>query len=701
MAKLNESKKSEKALKASIQEVEQRCAEAERKTGEAEELASSARALQNTIDHLESRLEISNTEKLDAQEELFNMRALKSPFDAQFPELQDAHESMDTIFSNTSIPGRQRDSTATMSEFIHHIELLQDEVRHKDEYIADLEGDSNQLRRMLDHVNQQYDELNLQLDIQNELLGKAKETDAQIEQLRTSVIDRETEIAEKEKSVRAVERQLEHHKLLLQAEIRKHATMSRYFSEDSNPLPELSTLAPKKDIDRWVQRLNQRLRKAKSMSPSKASATASEAHIEDLRNEIDFYVREIIYYKLDIRGYKSDIKKLNKIMAQLGSYGNRSDLDSDTSSLRPVPTPNQARFLATTPSLKGSEQSSPALNSATIGPARTLTPPLSVTAGSTSTSPTQQVPRTSDDLEEAASRIPVMSQTPTKITIISVPQSNPEVTSLRKPHIYRGIENSGDDRSGMLSLVLDHPEASSSRRGSTVAANSRPTSRRDVSDASIVRPVIPTSKFSQDMRGSSLPPAIQTSHKRVGSGSSVLTYNLLSQPTTPRAERQVSGASNTGIPFVIAMTSPHNPAIAVAAKNMPAIRPLRSASRAGVDGTMASTTPISSPISIQTATPVLFTNSPSSSGHRRKLSLSLRKPEIDVPITPKRARSMSSGSIRTAIRWTKGSGREKDRDPQIRKDSVQPLGSPLEFGHDSSLPADEISAVDFAAGRRV
>ncbi|KAF2623341.1 hypothetical protein BU25DRAFT_296497, partial [Macroventuria anomochaeta] len=408
MAKLNDSKKSEKALRATLQDVEQKCAEAESKTSEAQQLASRAQALQNTIDHLESRLEIANTEKLDAQEELFNMRALKSPFDTQFPELQmpvqDAHESMDTVFSTDSQPGRQRNSTATLSRFVAHIERLQDEIRQKDAYISELEGDSTQLRQMLDQVNQQCDEINLQLDIQNELLGKTKETDAHIRQLRTAVLEREAVIGEKEKSVRAVERQLEHHELLLQAEIRKHATTARYFTDETDPLPELTTLATKKDIDRWIQKLNQRLRKAKPMSPAKEPASAAEAQIEDLRNEIDFYVREIIYYKLDIRGYKSDIKKLNRITAQLGSYGNRTgDLDSDTSSLRPAPTPSRARFLSTTPELKSSEHPSPALTgplTANMGSTRALTPPPSTTADSPNTSPSQTANQTSDDLEE-------------------------------------------------------------------------------------------------------------------------------------------------------------------------------------------------------------------------------------------------------------------------------------------------------------
>ncbi len=74
--------------RAALQEVEQRCTELEATASDEQQLASSAQALQNTIDHLESRLEVANSEKLDAQEELFNMRALRSPFDAQFPELQ-------------------------------------------------------------------------------------------------------------------------------------------------------------------------------------------------------------------------------------------------------------------------------------------------------------------------------------------------------------------------------------------------------------------------------------------------------------------------------------------------------------------------------------------------------------------------------------------------------------------------------------
>jgi hypothetical protein len=716
MAKLNESKKNEKALRATLQEVQKRCTEAESTTSEAQQLASSAEALQNTIDHLESRLEIANTEKLDAQEELFNMRALKSPFDASFPEFQvrgqNAHESVDTVFSTDTGPGCRRDSTATISRFVAHIQELEDDIRQKDACIVDLEGDSNLLRQMLEQVNHQCDEINLQLDIQSELLGKTKKTDAQIEQLRTAVLEREAVIGEKERSVRAVERQLEHHKLLLQAEIRKHATTSRYFTDENDPLPELTALATKKDIDRWIQKLNQRLRKAKPMTPVKAPMTEAEALFEDLRNEIDFYVREIIYYKLDIRGYKSDIKKLNKITAQLGSYGNRaSDLESDTSSLRPAPTPSRARYLAATPEPKSSVHPSPALTgniTANMGSNRALTPPPSSTAGSTNNSPKQEPQRGTDVFEATASQVPILPRTPTKVTIVSAPHTTPIGHDMQHD-IYTSFESTKqpqvswhDDHSEMLALAMGNPEPLLHPYGSSVPLpidDRRETQLGDF-EVSTVRPVVPTSRFSQDLRSRSPsrePP--ESSHSRVGSASSNLSYGLQPQSLSSRTNRNLSASSSTGIPFVIAMGSPHNPAIAVAAKNKPVSRPHKSGSatsKPGLDGTMAST-PLSSPTSVDEASSVPTAASPAPSSHKRKLSLSLRKQENESPTTPTHARNLSGGSIRTAIRWTKANSKD-NKDPQVRKDSVQPLGSPIDSESGSDMTGGETRAIDFAAG---
>ena len=756
MAKLNESKKTEKTLRATLQDVEQRCAEAESKASEAQKLVPSVQALQNTIDHLESRLEVANTEKLDAQEELFNMRALKSPFDAQFPELrtpmQDAHISTDTVFSNDSHSGRRRDSsdTSKLSAFVARIEQLQDEIAQRDAYISDLEGDSIQLREMLDRVNQQCDEINLQLDIQNELLGKTKETDAHIEQLRTAVLEREAVIGEKERSVRVVERQLEHHKLLLQAEIRKHAATSRYLASGDDPLPELTALATKKDIDRWIKKLNERLKKERPMSPVKETMTAVNAQAEDLRNEIDFYIREIIYYKLDIRGYKSDIKKLKKITAQLGNYGNRaSDLDSDTSSLRPAPTPIHARFLSTTPELRSSEHPSPTLTgprSTNVRSAHALTPPPSTSADSPSGSPPQGGKGLQDKhVNPADSRVPMTPETPTQSKAIKIRHTTPVVTQPSIDdftlHVYttprtpeKPTASSYDDHSVVFAhskrilghlpfeegntpndfyATSAHAKASSARENETNSAisaiseigQSKP--ERGISDASTARPVVPTSRFSQDFASPPSPKSHQPSHSRAGSGSSAVSYSLQTQSSS-RPERKLSAASSADIPFVIAMGSPHNPAIAVAAKNMPHTRhaaPQKTSSttsRTGVGGTMASFTPLSSPTCMEIPSPLPVKSSAVTTGHERKLSLSFKRSEIESPTTPTHKRSLSGGSIRTAIRWTKSNGRDKENILQLRKDSIgmpQPLGSPIRIERDMEGMGSETRTIDFAVTR--
>jgi hypothetical protein len=634
---------------------------------------------------------------------------------------------MDTVFSTDSASGHERNSSepATLSAFVTHVEQLQDEIRHKDQYISDLEDDSGRLRQMLGQANHQCDEINLQLDIQNELLRKATESDRHVEQLRIAIIDREAIIGEKEKAVRAIERQLELHKLLLKAEIRKHATMSRYLADENDPLPELTALATKKDIDKWIHKLNQRLRKEKSTSPTKETATAVEIQLADLRDEIDFYVREIIYYKLDIRGYKSDIKKLNRITAQFGNYGGRaSDLESDTSSLRPTPTPHRTRFLSTTPELRGSAHPSPALagpTSANIGSGRTLTPPPSTSADSPDTSPSGPIKVAREGRDEAFSKIPTAPQTPTQVTNHNITYNTP-VAVPESPAIQHGHGSS----TPMQTLnTPDFPGEAVISNNSTMSQTydagegmmqpvsfpgDRPDLERGVSDAPTVRPVVPTSRFSKDLLpGSASQRLHQTSHTRAGSGSSTTSYNLHSHSSS-RPERSMSASSTDGIPFVIAMGSPHNPAIAVAAKNMPASRynaALKSpstTSRTGVDGTMASSTPLSSPTCAELPTNTTMQNSLPVPNNKRKLSLSFRKQENGSPTTPTHSRSISGGSIRTAIRWPMGSKekeKEKDKDVQTRKDSIgmpRLLASPFAGDWSTSL-GSEPKAIDFAAGR--
>jgi chromosome segregation ATPase len=97
MAKLNDLKRNEKGLRNTLGAAEQRCAELENIVEQADKLAKTMQALQNTIDHLESRLEIANTERLDAEEQLSNLRDERSPLG--FP-LSNTYMRSDTEFGN-------------------------------------------------------------------------------------------------------------------------------------------------------------------------------------------------------------------------------------------------------------------------------------------------------------------------------------------------------------------------------------------------------------------------------------------------------------------------------------------------------------------------------------------------------------------------------------------------------------------------
>lgn len=288
--------------------------------------------------------------------------------------------SMSTVFSSAS-PVSQDNDSSTLAAFVTHIERLQDQVRQKDAHIIELERERNRLQQEHSQLTQEHAEVSLQSDIQNELLRKTQQTDTHIQQLRVAILDREVIIGEKENSMRVVERQLDQHKLLLQAEIRRHATMKLNIPAEHDPIPELTSLAKREDIDKWINKLHQRLNQERLAGEGAHSMNPKEVQVESLQQEIDFYVREIIYYKLDIRGYKSDIRKLKKITTQLSSYGSRaSDLDSETSSLRPIATPSRSRFASATPELGAPSSAPPNLTGPIfISPmtARPLTPTLS------------------------------------------------------------------------------------------------------------------------------------------------------------------------------------------------------------------------------------------------------------------------------------------------------------------------------------
>jgi hypothetical protein len=235
--------------------------------------------------------------------------------------------SMSTIFSSASPISQQIDAheNSTLAAFIANIERLKDQVREKDVHIAQLEEDRALLQQR-----------------ETDLLRRTRRTDQHVERLRTAIIDREGMVEEKEKTILAVERQLDYHRLLLQAEIRRNAAIKLHLAAEDDSLPELTSLAKREDTDKWISKLNERLERDYPSGETETPADTPEARMEHLSKEINFYVREIIYFKLDIKGYKSDIRKLKR-SAQPG------DIDSEASSLRPAATPTF--FSCATPNL--------------------------------------------------------------------------------------------------------------------------------------------------------------------------------------------------------------------------------------------------------------------------------------------------------------------------------------------------------------
>ncbi|KAJ4348218.1 uncharacterized protein N0V89_009590 [Didymosphaeria variabile] len=316
MKKLNQSEEEGRKQRRTLEETQKACNEWQEKASKAEELKKSTMALQNTIDHLEYRLELANVDKVDAEEQLLNLRSHRIPFDPKSPKLQlpdnrqSTRTSMSTVFANESPISQSDQEPTTLAAFISHIERLQEQVRVKDMQIAELDADNNQLTVKYNKMRSDARGLVLQSDIHDQLLQKAKQNEIHIEELRSAIITREAMIGEKSKVLQQTERQLSHHKLLLEAEIRRHANLLLLADAEGNPLPELTSLASKDDIDRWIERLQKQLNKDKAEKIG--SKAGDESTIEALRRENDFYIREIIYYKLDCRGYKSDIKKLKK-----------------------------------------------------------------------------------------------------------------------------------------------------------------------------------------------------------------------------------------------------------------------------------------------------------------------------------------------------------------------------------------------------
>ncbi|KAF2730438.1 hypothetical protein EJ04DRAFT_579840 [Polyplosphaeria fusca] len=832
MAKLNQSKTSERALAAGMENIEKQLAEVQDKAKRAVQSEKTILAMQNTMDHLEYRLDMANSEKLDAEEQLLNLQLQRSPFDPKPSKLQtlansrqSAHTSMSTVFSSgaTGSPTshqNESDNPTTLSAFISHIERLQEQLKQKDSRIDDLEQTNEQMQIEHHQLQQDHKELSLQSDIQGQLLQKTKSTDIHIEQLRTAIIERESIIGEKDKAIHMAERQLEHHKLLLQAEIRRHATLSLYADEYADPLPDLTSLAAKEDIDRWIERLQKRMKKEWKENvepPTTEPENTLQAVIDDLRKEIDFYVREIIYYKLDIKGYKSDIKKLKHIATRMGSYGSRTfELESPSPSLaRSGDTPIRARFSSGTPNLGISASPSPISTgpiSTTVSVGRPVTPHAALLTPECSpidtlkspkgphkripqelqlktpmtphtpprkegTNPANEVdnidpgisPRSvarlsperrkptppSPDQEkfgELATNFPLSTPAAPKrhdtqrsmsdsiIQLYTAPRT-PEWSQQGRAPVEYDKEGDAHGRStdaGKGRMTPERPprpryglfEAPKAANSNTerlptpprmdvmaeamrnspdrVQAGSRPVAERNVSDSSITT-LRGLSNSNLSRAGSvTSPSAIPPLSLRKRAGSSGSSTSALPQASSPPGRKDSTG-SGASIPFVIAMGSPHNPALINPSVGLPPsgcsitskVNVQSPTSRTGVGGTMASSTPVTSPTvpgktmpgsALPVAKAGTSASKTRSPAHSRSASASSTVKGISAnpkttPRTGAHSRSASGSSIMTAIQLPgslmKGKGK-------TRKDSIShptPLASPFDI--DRTTPGPE------------
>jgi hypothetical protein len=230
--------------------------------------------------------------------------------------------------------------------------------------------------------------------------------------------------------------------------------------------------------------------------------------------------------------------------------------------------------------------------------------------------------------------------------------------------------------------IVQNPPLSRNNSGAPTMRVALPYMAKDTLDSGVCSP-------------STVPPAALD--PRAGSVGST-TADIAPQVSSP-SERKLSAASSSSIPFVIAMGSPHNPALmtimplssCAITRNAP-LKTSSTTSRVGVGGTMASYTPITSPVSLPgtsrpESAPWPTTTKPSSdvlAAQTRSSSFS-RKQECQVvgsPHTPSHSRNASGSSIRTGIRLQMSREKEKEKEThKVRKDSIsmpQPLGSPFD-----------------------
>ncbi|KAI1541362.1 SUI1 Translation initiation factor 1 eIF-1 SUI1 [Pyrenophora tritici-repentis] len=707
MAKLTESKKNERELRSTLGMTEMRCAEWEDKAAHADNLAMKIQALENTIEDLESRLEIANTNRIDAEEQLSNFQGQKSPFDVTSSKLE-------PVISDADVDSKENSVVAAI---VARVERLQEEVREKNACIAELEEDREQLRQQCDQLRQENNKLSIHSDIQEDLLHKTTRTGTDVETLQEAINERDAIIAEKQKTIRVIARQLEYHKLLLQAEIRKHAAIKLYTSSKDDPLPDLTTLAKREDIDRWMRRLKERLARDRPRGEQDPLLDTPDAQLKSLQHEVDFYVREIILFKLDIKGYRSDIRKLRKMTEQMNGCERACDHDSDVSSLRPVAsTPVRSAFCTSSPEVSGFNSSPPVVDTPSTATAKAecpTSPSLSSPSHDSchATTPTNRLTRVmtrpleldipttlqelmEDDLGSGTTRVD-SNLSPCSALPLSPDYRNDFVMSFPNLDVPRPLVHK---RSISESSLARHPVSALSYsptpfRMNNTLANGR-THCRSSSTSDTTKEMQQYGAFDKfkpyGIRNISVPslpdvpespvaspvPATPTT-LRLRMDSAASEADRLPLEASPHDERRPSVTRISKVPAATSFSTVLPKSCSITSKAPLKIAP--PTSRRGLGGTMASSTPVTSPTS-QTAafrqdapyTPI-STNSLQAifAPYHRKNSLRTEVQEVvsTPPQTPAHLRNVSGTSVRTTNRVP---------DTLTRLDSLAP-NPPVDF----------------------
>ncbi|KAF2501443.1 hypothetical protein BU16DRAFT_522417 [Lophium mytilinum] len=328
--------------------------------------------LRNSVDYLETRLQVSNVARVDALEQIYNLKHDVNPFNRPQPsekqltiDLQEACIKIQVLENQLQRTGRYYENDVTtpsrsgsgtaivpvqarentplkepvkedpsqakvIAAFVDKlerqncdIEVLNKQIREKDAVINDHQREYRRVNEAatgryavaearLEEMEKRSEALEKRCDSwegeSNHWERKYNRSTAELKELTSKLDDAEIHILR-------LRREMEYFKRVLESEIRKRASFEIWAEvNDNRPLPQNAT---REDVDRMIALLQKRLKAHIAHTSGKVDNQLAEHEfrIEQLSKEVEFYVREIIYYKLDIKGYKKDIKNLSSALS--------------------------------------------------------------------------------------------------------------------------------------------------------------------------------------------------------------------------------------------------------------------------------------------------------------------------------------------------------------------------------------------------